>query len=223
MIRKFVEGQLANAGNVDTSAQEALIRDQMEGKLGASLVDQRARMGRAGFGAGGVTAALESDARTNASREALDQILGFRTSENQRSVDNARNAISTEQGMRSAASDDALRRMVLETMQAESMLDATPAEQQAARTQETQTANGADTNGDGVTSEQESSAYVNAAMEGMQAVANRRASGDNSPLPVRSGPGDGFIVVQAPRKDRDGNPVAGVLYNPQTGELAQYG
>lgn len=222
MIRKFVESQLANAGNVDTSAQEALIRDQMEGKLGASLVDQRARMGRAGFGAGGVTAALESDARTNASREALDQILGFRTSENQRSVDNARNAISTEQGMRSAASDDALRRMVLETMQAESMLDATPAEQQAARTQETQTANGADTNGDGVTSEQESGAYVNAAMEGMQAVADRRASGDNSPLPVRSGPGDGFIVVQAPRKDRDGNPVAGVLYNPQTGELANY-
>lgn len=128
MIRKFVESQLANAGNVDTSAQEALIRDQMEGKLGASLVDQRARMGRAGFGAGGVTAALESDARTNASREALDQILGFRTSENQRSVDNARSAISTEQGMRSAASDDALRRMILETLQAEAGLENVPAD-----------------------------------------------------------------------------------------------
>lgn len=123
MIRKFVESQLANAGNVDTSAQEALIRDQMEGKLGASLVDQRARMGRAGFGAGGVTAALESDARTNASREALDQILGFRTSEEQRSIDNARKAVTTEQDMRSAASDDALRRMILETLQAEAGLE----------------------------------------------------------------------------------------------------
>lgn len=127
MIRKFVEGQLANAGNVDTSAQEALIRDQMEGKLGASLVDQRARMGRAGFGAGGVTAALESDARTNASREALDQILGFRTSEEQRSIDNARKAVTTEQDMRSAASDDALRRMILETLQAEAGLETTDA------------------------------------------------------------------------------------------------
>lgn len=126
MIRKFVESQLNAANNVDTSAQEALIRDQMEGKLGASLVDQRARMGRAGFGAGGVTAALESDARTNASREALDQILGLRTSEEQRAIENARGAISTEQGMRSAASDDALRRMILETLQAEAGLE-TPA------------------------------------------------------------------------------------------------
>ncbi len=128
MIRKFVEGQLANAGNVDTSAQEALIRDQMEGELGASLVDQRARMGRAGFGAGGVTAALESDARTNASREALDQILGFRTSEEQRSIDNARKAVTTEQDMRGAASDDALRRMILETLQAEAGLEDVPAD-----------------------------------------------------------------------------------------------
>jgi hypothetical protein len=127
MIRSFVEDRLRSAGNVDTTEQEALIRQQMEGKLGSSLVDQRARMGRAGFGASGATAALESDARTAASREALDQILGLRSSEEQRAFNNATQAISTESDMRSAASDDALRRMVLETLQAQAGLE-TPVE-----------------------------------------------------------------------------------------------
>lgn len=127
MIRSFVEDRLGAANNVDTTEQEALIRQQMEGKLGSSLVDQRARMGRAGFGASGATAALESDARTAASREALDQILGLRTSEEQRAFNNATQAISTESDMRSAASDDALRRMVLETLQAQAGLE-TPVE-----------------------------------------------------------------------------------------------
>ena len=62
--------------------------------------------------------AVEGDVRGAASRSALDQILGLRRGEEQRAIENATSAISTEQGMRSAASADALRRMVLESLQA---------------------------------------------------------------------------------------------------------
>jgi hypothetical protein len=94
----------------------------MEGKLGEGLVDARARGGRAGFGMSGAQQAVEGDVRGAASRSALDQILGLRRGEEQRAIENATSAIGTEQGMRSAASADALRRMVLESLQAEAGL-----------------------------------------------------------------------------------------------------
>jgi hypothetical protein len=121
-IRDFVRSRIGAASNVDTAEAEALITRQMEGKLGEGLVDARARGGRAGFGMSGAQMAVEGDVRGAASRSALDQILGLRRGEEQRAIENATSAISTEQGMRSAASADALRRMVLESLQAEAGL-----------------------------------------------------------------------------------------------------
>lgn len=121
-IRDFVRSRIGAASNVDTTEAEALITRQMEGKLGEGLVDARARGGRAGFGMSGAQMAVEGDVRGAASRSALDQILGLRRGEEQRAIENATSAISTEQGMRSAASADALRRMVLESLQAEAGL-----------------------------------------------------------------------------------------------------
>jgi hypothetical protein len=121
-IRDFVRSRIGAAGKVDTTEEEALITRQMEGKLGEGLVDARARGGRAGFGMSGAQQAVEGDVRGAASRSALDQILGLRRGEEQRAIENATSAIGTEQGMRSAASADALRRMVLESLQAEAGL-----------------------------------------------------------------------------------------------------
>ena len=124
MIRDFVAGRLSGAGKANTAEEEALIRQQMQGELGQSLVDQRARMGRAGFGASGAMGAIEGDVRRAAEMDALDQILGLRRTEEQRSIENAMGAISAENQMRRGAADDALRRMALEALQAEMGLDA---------------------------------------------------------------------------------------------------
>lgn len=124
MIRDFVSGQLANAGKANTAEEEALIRQQMQGELGQSLVNQRARMGRAGFGASGAMAGIEGDVRRAAEMDALDQILGLRRTEEQRSIENAQGAVGLENQMRRGAADDALRRMALEALQAEMGLDA---------------------------------------------------------------------------------------------------
>jgi len=127
MIRDFVSGQLAGAGKANTAEEEALIRQQMQGEMGQSLVNQRARMGRAGFGASGAMAGIEGDVRRAAEMDALDQILGLRRGEDQRSIENAQGAISVENQMRRGAADDALRRMALEALQAEMGLDGEPA------------------------------------------------------------------------------------------------
>lgn len=124
MIRDFVAGRLSGAGKANTAEEEALIRQQMQGELGQSLVDQRARMGRAGFGASGAMGAIEGDVRRAAEMDALDQILGLRRAEDQRSIENAMGAISAENQMRRGAADDAIRRMALEALQAEMGLDA---------------------------------------------------------------------------------------------------
>lgn len=126
MIRDLVASQIGAAGKVNTAEEEALIRQQMQGELGQSLVDQRARMGRAGFGASGAMGAIEGDVRRAAEMDALDQILGLRRTEEQRAIDNAFGAVGVETGMRSAAADDAIRRMALEALQAEMGLDAGP-------------------------------------------------------------------------------------------------
>lgn len=229
LIRSFVEDKLKAANNVDTSAEEALIRDQTEGKLGASLVDQRARMGRAGFGSAGVTAALESDARTSASRDALDQILGLRRDEEQRAFDNATSAVGTEQGMRSAAADDAIRRMLLESAQSEAGLEGdsdgngqlSTAEAQKQWAGEAIEA-GADTNGDGVLSAAEKDAYKKQGVAGHQAFSDYfKGGGELADLPTAA-PGGAWEVVFPPGEDRQGNPKPGQLFNRETGQIAIY-
>ena len=122
-IRDFVSGRISGANDVNTAEQEALIRDLVEGKTGAALVDARARGGRAGFGTSGAQMAMEGDIRRQAGQAASGDILDLRRTEQQRAFDNATRAIQTESGMRSAASDDALRRMFLESLQAEAGLE----------------------------------------------------------------------------------------------------
>lgn len=125
-IRDFVSGRVSGANDVDTTEQEALIRDLVEGKTGQALVDQRARGGRAGFATSGAQQAIEGDIRKQAGQAASGDILDLRRTEQQRAFDNATKAIETESGMRSAASDDALRRMYLEALQKQSDLETPP-------------------------------------------------------------------------------------------------
>jgi hypothetical protein len=227
MIRDFLSGQLRNAGQANTAEEEALIQQQIERSMGQGLVNQRARAGRAGMGMSGALMAQEGDIRRAASMDALDQILGLRRSEEQRGIENAMGAISAETGMRSAAANDALRRMALEALQAEMGLDAGPGP--------TDIGNGAtggttimpaDENGDGTVSVQEQQRYdANVAdpyMAGSQAASDYfNGGGDAMNLPPQP-PGGDVIVIRNPRVDANGNERPGVTYNTKTGQVGRF-
>lgn len=119
MIADMVRRQLEAAGKVDTSQQEALIKEQMGDQLGAALVEQRAGMGRAGFGSSGAMAALESDAQRKARQAMTEQVLGVRTSEQQRAFENAQAAIGSELDMRRAAQEQFIAEALLKMAGAE--------------------------------------------------------------------------------------------------------
>ena len=216
-IRDFVRSRIGAAGNVDTTEEEALITRQMEGKLGEGLVDARARGGRAGFGMSGAQQAVEGDVRGAASRSALDQILGLRRGEEQRAIENATSAIGTEQGMRSAASADALRRMVLESLQAEAGLDG-PAEGPT-------TILPADENKDGTVSVQEQQRHqqgtVEPQLEGRQKSQEFFAGGGNAASLPQQPVGGDVIMLSPPTVDVDGNERPGITYNTKTKTLGR--
>jgi hypothetical protein len=216
-IRDFVRSRIGAAGNVDTTEEEALITRQMEGKLGEGLVDARARGGRAGFGMSGAQQAVEGDVRGAASRSALDQILGLRRGEEQRAIENATSAIGTEQGMRSAASADALRRMVLESLQAEAGLDG-PAEGPT-------TILPADENSDGTVSVQEQQRHqqgtVEPQLEGRQKSQEFFAGGGNAASLPQQPVGGDVIMLSPPKVDVDGNERPGITYNTKTKTLGR--
>lgn len=227
MIRDLVASQIGAAGKVNTAEEEALIRQQMQGELGQSLVDQRARMGRAGFGASGAMGAIEGDVRRAAEMDALDQILGLRRTEDQRSIENAMGAISAENQMRRGAADDALRRMALEALQAEMGLDAGPGPTDVGNAPGGGTViMPADENGDGTVSVQEQQRYdqgtVEPYMAGSQAASTYfNNGGDANALPAQP-PGGDVIVIRNPRVDADGNERPGVTYNTKTGQLGRF-
>lgn len=122
-VRELVLNQLQGAGKADTAEQEALIQQMLGDNIGAGLVDSRARAGRAGMGFSGGQMALEGDIRRKASQTALDEILGLRRGENQRSIDNAFQAVDAETAYRRQANQAAIQRMALEALQAELGLD----------------------------------------------------------------------------------------------------
>jgi hypothetical protein len=139
--------------------------------------------------------------------------------------------------MRSAASDDALRRMVLETLQAQAGLDdmgtgqpaygtplgggqvaaGTDAERQAA-SEKYLMGQGYDENGDGELSESE---RQKSTTDKMAAIEKFKATADKSTLPTVTVGGD-WVSLYPPRSDANGNPVRGHAYNQQTGEIAYY-
>lgn len=95
--------EINQAGNVDTKAEEALINEQMNDRIGAALVAQRASMGRSGFGSSGALAAMEGDTQRTARQQGLEDVLGLRRTEDQRATDNAVKAIGSEMSMRKQA------------------------------------------------------------------------------------------------------------------------
>jgi len=105
--------EINQAGNVDTKAEEALINEQMNDRIGAALVDQRASMGRSGFGSSGALAAMEGDTQRTARQQGLEDVLGLRRTEDERATDNARQAITSELSMRKQAEAEAKQAALL--------------------------------------------------------------------------------------------------------------
>ena len=105
--------EINQAGNVDTKAEEDLINEQMNDRIGAALVDQRASMGRSGFGSSGAMAAMEGDTQRTARQQGLEDVLGLRRTEDQRATDNATKAIGSELSMRKQAEAEAKQAALL--------------------------------------------------------------------------------------------------------------
>ena len=105
--------EINQAGNVDTKAEEDLINEQMNDRIGAALVDQRASMGRSGFGSSGAMAAMEGDTQRTARQQGLEDVLGLRRTEDQRATDNATKAIGSEMSMRKQAEAEAKQAALL--------------------------------------------------------------------------------------------------------------
>ena len=136
-------------------------------------------------------------------------------------------ATGVEQGMRSAAANDELRRMALAALQAEMGLDAGPGPTDVGNAPGGGTAiTPADTNGDGTVSVQEQQRYdqnvVDPYMAGSQKASDYfNGGGDASALPSQP-PGGDVIVIRQPRVDVDGNERPGVTYNPKTGQIGRF-
>jgi hypothetical protein len=96
-VRQMMADLLAGKGmDVSTAEEEALIRELMQDRLGAGLVEQRAKMGRAGFGASGALAAMEGDIRRQAGQQATQETLAIRRQAEQEAIDNALRAIGVD-------------------------------------------------------------------------------------------------------------------------------
>lgn len=96
-VRKLLDQIVSGKGmNVDTSQEEALIKELMQDRLGQQLVNQRASMGRAGFGASGALAAMEGDIQRQAGQQATQETLGLRRQAEQEAIDNAMRAVGVD-------------------------------------------------------------------------------------------------------------------------------
>jgi hypothetical protein len=114
-----VRQQLEGAKNVDTSKEEALIKQQLEDKLGASLVGQRASMGRAGFAASGALGAMEGDVQRQARQQIAEDILGTRSKAKGEAFDRAMQSIGVEQRQREGARQQMIDEAMLKMLGAE--------------------------------------------------------------------------------------------------------
>lgn len=113
-IRSLMEDLVAGRGmDVSTAEEEALIRELMQDRLGQGLVEQRARMGRAGFGASGALAAMEGDIRRQAGQQATQETLALRRQAEEDAIRNALEAVgvdirSREEGRRAVFDEEFL-------------------------------------------------------------------------------------------------------------------
>lgn len=104
-IRGLIENLVSGKG-ASTESEEALIKQLMEDRIGAGLVEQRARMGRAGFGASGALAAMEGDVRRQAAQGATQETLAIRRQAEQDAINRALEAIGVDVEKRKQASED---------------------------------------------------------------------------------------------------------------------
>lgn len=103
-IRSLMEDLVAGRGmDVSTAEEEKLIKELMQDRLGQGLVEQRARMGRAGFGASGALAAMEGDIRRQAGQQATQETLALRRQAEQEAIRNALQAVGVDIGVRGEA------------------------------------------------------------------------------------------------------------------------
>lgn len=116
MREAFMRDLLKNAGGRDTSEDEALMRELEGDRLGTSLVDQRASMGRGGFASSGAMAAIEGDLRRKSSQGLAGDIMGVRNDARQEGIDNAFKGLSAESELRDQALNDFITRELLGMM-----------------------------------------------------------------------------------------------------------
>lgn len=100
-------------GPRDTSAEEALMRQNQEAMLGQSLVDQRASMGRAGFGSSGALYGMENAARMAAARDLSQSQFDLRDQARQEELDRVLAASSSNLGLRKIMGEEKWRETVL--------------------------------------------------------------------------------------------------------------
>lgn len=114
--RRLFFQQIQDAMNPDTSADEALATEQADALRGADIVNQRARAGRAGFGASGAQMAMESDIERASRMGLTDKVLGIRNDAKQRGIDNALSAVGADVDLREAGSNAAINAKLLELL-----------------------------------------------------------------------------------------------------------
>lgn len=85
----FIRSLLGDALNVDTSAQEQLIREEMDRLQGMKLRDSRARAGVSGMASSGSQIALENTLNKDAARDVSGRILDVRDDAKQTAIHNA--------------------------------------------------------------------------------------------------------------------------------------
>lgn len=112
----FIRDMIGGASDVDTSEQEALIRELGMDAQGQALVDQRASMGRAGFAASGALGAIEGDIRRKQGQADSGAILDERTRAQSEANENAFKGIGADADLRAAAMDEFLIKQILELM-----------------------------------------------------------------------------------------------------------
>lgn len=96
-VRQLLSDLVSGKGmNVDTAEEEALIKQLMQDQIGQGLVEQRARMGRAGFGASGALAAMEGDVQRQAAQRATQETLATRRQAEQDAIERALSAVGVD-------------------------------------------------------------------------------------------------------------------------------
>lgn len=104
----FIEQLLQESGGGDTSEQEAFLKELFGDKEGQALADQRASMGRAGFGSSGALGAMEGDVRRKNAQALTGETFDLKERTKQNAIDNALSGIGADVDLRRQAADEDL-------------------------------------------------------------------------------------------------------------------